>query len=48
MMMTNKILIEEVDELKMCFHEVKWRYHLFGHVYGRSNCCARNMICAPN
>ena len=33
MMMTNKILIEEVDELKMCFHEVKWRYHLFGHVY---------------
>lgn len=34
MMMTNKILIEEVDELKNVFSRGEMEIPSFGHVYG--------------
>ncbi|RRF57734.1 conjugal transfer protein TraS [Klebsiella pneumoniae] len=46
MMMTNKILIEEVDELKNVFSRGEMEIPSFWSCLWRSNCCRTNMICA--
>ncbi len=39
MMMTNKILIEEVEQLKNMFSRGEMEMPSFGHVYGLEYCC---------
>ncbi len=40
MMITNKLLIEEVEELKIYFHKGRLKFHLFGSAFGwRSVSC---------
>ncbi|MBD3703743.1 hypothetical protein IE985_26585 [Klebsiella pneumoniae] len=47
MMITNKLLIEEVEELKIYFHKGRLKFHLFGSALAPGVVLvAWNMLCA--